>query len=239
MRQGEFGHRDHLQDIGSEGRLHATEVNIREILTETSAKMSVFKSSPRDKNLPLGGGVVNEDVQLAKLLNMTLDDFLAVCFNDEVDADKVALCAGSFDLGLGILGVWSLLFEICDRDARHSFTSEHDRCRASDTAVTTSYNSGLVFQPTKYQTAMNGSKQSTHFPLPSYSYRNGFPLSSQPSNFVYSTPAGEIVSGRAGRRRRLRTLQIAIKSRTLLFLLFGKSDVGIGGDNLFSRHSER
>lgn len=99
MREGVFGHSKHLQDVASECAFHIVEVDFGKVVAH-----DLFRC------------VVDEDVDLAKFLDVLFDRLLAGLVVHEITGDQEALTALLLNEFLGPFGVLLLLWEIDDTD---------------------------------------------------------------------------------------------------------------------------
>jgi len=151
VRECELGHGEDTQDVGTEGLLHNSQVDVLEVVHEL-----------------LHSGVIHEHAELAELLHVGGDGLLAVLLNGNVQGEEVRLAASGLDSLFGVLSVCLLLGKIDEGDvctfsparrrrgqptvifcgtARSESDSRHEnRDRSADTRITTSDQDGLVFQ---------------------------------------------------------------------------------------------
>lgn len=94
-----FGDRKHLQNVASEGALYLVEVDLGDIWTHD-----------------LLGGVIDKDVNLAKLVDMLLDRLTAGLVVHKIAWNKQALLALGLHHLLRLLGVFLLLRQEDDAD---------------------------------------------------------------------------------------------------------------------------
>lgn len=97
MMERVFGHGEHLQNVAAEGTLDHVEINILKVLAHY-----------------LLGGIVDENVDLAKGVDMLLDGFAAGLVVHEVAGDEQAFPSLLLHHLLGLFGVLLFFREVDD-----------------------------------------------------------------------------------------------------------------------------